>query len=69
MLPRSRVDEAESMLLDCGGVEEAFKNGGIGGVACLVAYWIIYEVVSDEVETLKEELIDLAQSEIDNLES
>lgn len=69
LLPRSVVDEAESRLLDCGGVEDAFKNGGLGGVACLVAYWSIYQAVSDEVETLKEELIDLAQSQIDNLES
>lgn len=69
LLPRSVVDQAESMLLDCGDVEDAFKNGGLGGVACLVAYWIIYQAVLDEVEALKEELIDLAQAQIDNLES
>jgi len=69
MLPRSVVDEAESMMLACGGVEDAFKNGGLGGIASLIAYWVVLQAVSDEVETLKDELIDLAQSQIDNLES
>lgn len=69
MLPRRVVDEAESMTTEWGGLGEAFENGGLGGVACLVAYWVIYQTVSEVVEELKEELIELAQSQIDNLES
>ena len=69
MLPSRVVDEAESMVIDCGGIGEAFENGGLGGVACLVAYWIINQAVAEAVEEAKEELIELAQSQIDNLES
>lgn len=69
ILPSSLVSEAESMIIECGGLGEAFENGGLGGIASLFAYWIIYQAVLDEVETLKEELIDLAQTQIDNLES
>ena len=67
MLPSSVVDQAESMVIDCGGIGEAFESGGLGGVASLVAYWIIYQAVSEAVEEVKEELIELAQSQIDNL--
>lgn len=69
MLPSRVVDEAESMVIDCGGIGEAFENGGLGGVACLVAYWIINQAVLEAAEELKAELIELAQSQIDNLES
>jgi hypothetical protein len=69
LLPSSIVDNAESMALDCGGITEAFESGGLGGVACLVAYWIIHDAVQDAVEIAKEELIELAQTQIDDLES
>jgi hypothetical protein len=69
MLPSSLVSDAESMASECGGIQEAFESGGLGGVACLIAYWIIYQAVQDEVELAKEELLELAQSQIDNLES
>lgn len=69
MLPSSVVDQAESMVIDCGGIGEAFESGGLGGVASLVAYWIIYQAVSEAVDEAKEELIELAQSQLDNLES
>ena len=68
MLPSSLVSDAESQALDCGGINEAFESGGIGGIACLVAYWVIYLAVQDEVEIAKEELTELAQSQLDNLE-
>jgi hypothetical protein len=69
MLPSSLVSDAESMASECGGIQEAFESGGLGGVACLIAYWIIYQAVQDAVELAKEELLELAQSQIDNLES
>jgi hypothetical protein len=67
MLPSSLVSDAEQQALDCGGIDEAFESGGLGGVACLVAYWVIYQAVQDAVETAKEELAELAQSQLDNL--
>jgi hypothetical protein len=69
MLPSSLVSDAESMVSEYGGIQEAFKSGGLGGVACLIAYWIIYQAVQDAVELDKEELLELAQDQIDNLES
>jgi hypothetical protein len=69
VLPSSLINEAESMASECGGIQEAFESGGLGGVACLIAYWIIYQAVQDAVELAKEELLELAQSQIDNLES
>jgi hypothetical protein len=69
MLPSSLVSDAESMVSEFGGIQEAFESGGLGGVACLIAYWIIYQAVQDEVELAKEELLELAQTQIDNLES
>jgi hypothetical protein len=69
MLPSSLVSDAESMVSDCGGIQEAFESGGLGGLACLIAYWIIYQAVQDAVELAKEELAELAQDQIDNLES
>jgi hypothetical protein len=69
MLPSSLVSDAESMASECGGIQEAFESGGLGGVACLIAYWTVYQAVQDAVELAKEELLELAQSQIDNLES
>jgi hypothetical protein len=69
MLPSSVVGEAESMASDCGGIGDAFESEGLGGVACLVAYWVIYQAVSEAIEEAKEDLIELAQNQIDNLES
>lgn len=69
ILPSSLVDEAESMASDCGGIAGAFESGGLGGVACLIAYWVIYQAVYDAIGEVKEELIDLAQTQIDNLGS
>ena len=69
ILPSSIVDDAESMASDCGGIGDAFERGGLGGVACLVAFWAIYQAVSDAVEEVKEEMIELAQVQIENMES
>jgi hypothetical protein len=69
MLPSSLVSDAESMASECGGIQEAFESGGRGGIACLIAYWIIHQAVQDAMELAKEELLELAQDQIDNLES
>ena len=68
VLPSSFVSDAERQALDCGGINEAFESGGLGGVACLVAYWVIYQAVQDAMEIAKEELAELAQNQLDNLE-
>jgi hypothetical protein len=66
-LPTSVVSEAEAQAIECGGIDEAFESGGLGGVACLVAYWIIYQAVSEAIEEARQELLGLAQGQIDNL--
>jgi hypothetical protein len=68
VLPSSLINEAESMIEQCGGVQDAFESGGLGGVACLVAYWVVYQAVQGAVDIAKEELAEFAQSQIDNLE-
>jgi hypothetical protein len=68
VLPSSLIGQAEAMAQDCGGIEEAFEQGGLGGVACLVAYWVCYEAVQCAIETAREELIELANGQIENLE-
>jgi hypothetical protein len=66
-LPTSVVSEAEAQAIECGGIVEAFESGGLGGLACLVAYWIVYQAVSEAIEEARQELLELAQGQIDNL--
>jgi hypothetical protein len=66
-LPTSVVSQAEESAIECGGIAEAFESGGLGGLACLVAYWIIYQAVSEAIEEARDELLELAQGQIDNL--
>ena len=66
-LPTSVVSQAEECAIECGGVQEAFESGGLGGLACLVAYWIIHQAVYAAIEEARDELLELAQGQIDNL--
>lgn len=63
----STLDNAEEMLADCGGIEETFKQKGVYGIACQLAYWIIYQAVYDATYDLQQELIELAQDQLDNM--
>lgn len=50
---------AEEQVLDVSGAEgifEAFQRGGLGGVACLTAYWIVYQACAEALEEKLEEL-------------
>lgn len=68
VLPSSVVGQAEQMAQDCGGIEEAFEIGGVAGVACLVAHWIVYDAISAATDNAREELLELANGQIENLE-
>jgi hypothetical protein len=68
VLPSSLIGQAEAMAQDCGGIEQAFEQGGLGGVACLVAYWIVYDAISAATDNAREELLELANCQIENLE-
>lgn len=68
ILPSNIVGEAESESNDCGGIQSAFESAGLAGVASLVAYWIVYRAVCDAIETVREEMTELAQAQIEGIE-
>jgi hypothetical protein len=68
VLPSNIVGQAENMAQECGGIEEAFERGGLSGVACLVSYWICHEAVQCAIEAARDELLELAEGQIENLE-
>ena len=68
VLPLSVVGQAESMAQECGGIEYAFEVGGLAGVASAVAHWIVYDAISAATDSMREELLELANGQIENLE-
>jgi len=57
----SELGEAEDEVLDMSGPEgiaEAFRRGGLGGVACLTAYWIVHRAVVSALEAEVERVIE-----------
>jgi hypothetical protein len=68
VLPSSVVAEAEEKAAEYADIHGVFEQGGLGGVACLVAYWVCYEAVQCAIETAREELLELANGQIENLE-
>ena len=68
VLPSSIVGQAEQMAQEYGGIKQAFEHGGLAGVACLVAYWVCHEAVQCAVEAARDELLELAEGQIENLE-
>ena len=69
VLPSSMISQAENMAQECGGVQDAFESGGIAGVACLVAYWVCFDEIQCAIETAREELLEMADAQMQNLES
>jgi hypothetical protein len=68
VLPSSVVAEAEEKAAEYADIHGVFEQGGLSGVACLIAYWICHEAVQCAVEAAREELLELAESQIENLE-
>lgn len=62
----STLHEAESICEDCDGFEGA---KGLYETAVMVAYWLVYNAVSESLYDQIEELKELAESQIENLES
>jgi len=56
----SELGEVEEQVLDIGreGIAEAFRQGGLGGVACLTAYWIVHRAVVSALEAEVERVIE-----------
>jgi hypothetical protein len=69
VLPSSMISQAENMAQECGGVQDAFESGGIAGVACLVAYWVCFDEIQCAIEAAREELLEMADAQMQNLES
>lgn len=67
-VPSSILHRAETMVQECGNVEYEFESGGLYGVACVCAYHIVYFAICEAVENLREELLELANGQIENLE-
>lgn len=67
-VPSSVLHEAEAMMQDAGVVNDVFESAGLYGVACQCAYWIVFEQVFAAMEELRNELLELAQNQVDNLE-
>ena len=68
-VPSGILHRAETMVQDSGGVEDQFESGGLYGVACVCAYHIVYFAVCEAVEELRDELLELVATQIQNLES
>jgi hypothetical protein len=66
-VPTSVLSEAEGVYHDCGGHELERDSFGLYHIASSVAFYIVSSEIAEAVETLKEELIDLAQTQIDNM--
>ena len=62
--PSSVLHDAESQWRDCGdGTTE-----GIYELASAIAYWIVYGAVYEAIETARDELLELAENQIENLQ-
>ena len=61
--PSSVLHEAESQWDDC----NSDKPAGLYEMACHIACWIVYNEISEAIESLRDELIELAQNQIENL--
>lgn len=68
-VPSSVLDQAEDMARDCSDISYLFNHSGLYGIASTCAYWIVYEAVSVQLNEVCQELLDLAYSQIENLEA
>jgi hypothetical protein len=66
-VPTSVLSEAEGQYHDCGGHEIDRDSFGLYEIASRVAFYIVSSEIAEAVDTLKDELIDLAQTQLDNM--
>jgi hypothetical protein len=66
-VPTSVLCLAEAEYYDCGGYEIERDSFGLCEIASRVAFYIVSSEIAEAVDTLKEELIDLAQTQLDNM--
>ena len=60
------LGEAEEQAKDCGAFDDV---EGLYELACTLAYWIICEAVRDALSRHVDELMELAETQIENMES
>ena len=70
-VPQSMIDDAESTFLDLNhGIEVQDLNGGcfdIWSLQSSIAYFVLVNMVQDELNGLIQELIELAETQIGNM--
>jgi len=64
VVPSGVLSEAEDRLLDMGGMSES-SSFGLYEMACQLAAIIVTREIADAVERIKDELVDMAQNEMD----
>jgi hypothetical protein len=66
-VPTSVLCQSEAEYYDCGGHELERDSFGLYEIASRVAFYIVSSEIAEAVDTLKDELIDLAQTQLDNM--
>ncbi|MAI35070.1 MAG: hypothetical protein CMM07_25810 [Rhodopirellula sp.] len=69
LMPQSDLNDAEAQWHDMDGPSCIDESFGVYEFASKVAYFYLVSQVTEHIEALKEELIDMAQGQIDNLEA
>lgn len=63
-VPSSVLHEAESQWEDCGDTTTA----GLYELASTLAYWIVYAELIEAMESLRDDMLELCQNQMDNME-
>lgn len=66
-VPSSDLDRAESHVTDMGAsdIGDQFERGGLYGIACLCAYWLVHEAMVEALESCIADLIELAETQLE----
>lgn len=67
-VPSGILHRAETDLQDFDGIAQQFETGGLYGVACACAYHIVHVAICEAVEELRDELLELVATQIENLD-
>jgi hypothetical protein len=66
-VPRSVLSDAEGEFHELGGLGPDSCEFGLFEMASSIAFFVVSSEIREAVDTLKEELIDLAQTQLDNM--
>jgi hypothetical protein len=70
-VPSNDLDRAESQVAEMGAsvIGEQFESSGLYGIACLCAYWLVQEAMVEALESCIADLTELAETQLENMES